>query len=67
MKSTTTAGKRKSASPALHLEEDAGKSLHEGFAGSGDKTAIDLNRTGVPLAEIVSEPDMRLRKKPTNI
>src|SRR5271156_332403 len=42
----------------LHLEEDAGKSLHEGFAGSADSTAIDLNRTGVPLAEIVSEPEI---------
>src|SRR5216117_260561 len=43
----------------LHLEEDAGKSLHEGFADSGSSTAIDLNRSGVPLTEIVSEPDMR--------
>ncbi len=43
----------------LHLEEDAGKSLHEGFPDAMTKTAIDLNRTGVPLAEIVSEPDMR--------
>jgi aspartyl-tRNA(Asn)/glutamyl-tRNA(Gln) amidotransferase subunit B len=43
----------------LHLEEDAGKSLHEGFADSAAKSAVDLNRTGVPLAEIVSEPDMR--------
>ncbi len=43
----------------LHLEEDAGKSLHEGFSDADEKTAIDLNRTGVPLAEIVSEPDMR--------
>jgi len=43
----------------LHLEEDAGKSLHEGFADSAAKTAVDLNRTGVPLAEIVSEPDLR--------
>jgi aspartyl-tRNA(Asn)/glutamyl-tRNA(Gln) amidotransferase subunit B len=43
----------------LHLEEDAGKSLHEGFADSANSTAIDLNRTGVPLIEIVSEPDMR--------
>ena len=43
----------------LHLEEDAGKSLHEGFADAASKTAIDLNRSGVPLAEIVSEPDMR--------
>src|SRR6266852_3383260 len=40
----------------LHLEEDAGKSLHEGFAESKEKTAIDLNRSGVPLIEIVSEP-----------
>ncbi|MBV9181629.1 MAG: Asp-tRNA(Asn)/Glu-tRNA(Gln) amidotransferase subunit GatB [Acidobacteria bacterium] len=42
----------------LHLEEDAGKSLHEGFAGASDSTAIDLNRSGVPLIEIVSEPDI---------
>jgi aspartyl-tRNA(Asn)/glutamyl-tRNA(Gln) amidotransferase subunit B len=42
----------------IHLEEDAGKSLHDGFPGAGAKTAIDLNRTGVPLIEIVSEPDM---------
>jgi aspartyl-tRNA(Asn)/glutamyl-tRNA(Gln) amidotransferase subunit B len=39
-----------------HLEEDAGKSLHEDYAGS---TGIDLNRAGTPLLEIVSEPDMR--------
>jgi len=39
-----------------HLEEDAGKSLHEDFHGS---TGIDLNRAGTPLIEIVSEPDMR--------
>ena len=43
----------------VHLEEDAGKSLHEGFPDAATKTAIDLNRTGVPLVEIVSEPDMR--------
>jgi aspartyl-tRNA(Asn)/glutamyl-tRNA(Gln) amidotransferase subunit B len=42
----------------VHLEEDAGKSLHEGFPDSEEKTAIDLNRTGVPLIEIVSEPDI---------
>jgi aspartyl-tRNA(Asn)/glutamyl-tRNA(Gln) amidotransferase subunit B len=40
----------------LHLEEDAGKSLHDRLPG---KTAIDLNRCGAPLAEIVSEPDLR--------
>lgn len=39
-----------------HLEEDAGKSLHEDFAG---QSGIDLNRAGTPLLEIVSEPDMR--------
>jgi aspartyl-tRNA(Asn)/glutamyl-tRNA(Gln) amidotransferase subunit B len=39
-----------------HLEEDAGKSLHENLAG---KTGVDLNRAGTPLLEIVSEPDMR--------
>src|SRR5207244_4159846 len=38
--------------------EDAGKSLHEGFTDSAEKTAIDLNRSGVPLIEIVSEPDI---------
>ncbi len=42
----------------VHLEEDAGKSLHEGFPDAAEKTAIDLNRTGVPLIEIVSEPDL---------
>jgi aspartyl-tRNA(Asn)/glutamyl-tRNA(Gln) amidotransferase subunit B len=52
-------GKKKIGITRLHLEEDAGKSLHEGFADASTKTAIDLNRTGVPLAEIVSEPDMR--------
>ncbi|MFL5505265.1 MAG: Asp-tRNA(Asn)/Glu-tRNA(Gln) amidotransferase subunit GatB [Gemmatimonadales bacterium] len=40
----------------LHLEEDAGKSLHDRLPG---RTAVDLNRAGVPLAEIVSEPDLR--------
>ncbi|MDD5213955.1 MAG: Asp-tRNA(Asn)/Glu-tRNA(Gln) amidotransferase subunit GatB [Methylococcales bacterium] len=43
-----------------HLEEDAGKSLHESFHGS---TGIDLNRAGTPLLEIVSEPDMRTAKE----
>jgi aspartyl-tRNA(Asn)/glutamyl-tRNA(Gln) amidotransferase subunit B len=43
-----------------HLEEDAGKSLHEGLpADAGDVTGIDLNRAGTPLLEIVSEPDLR--------
>ena len=43
-----------------HLEEDAGKSLHEDFEGH---TGIDLNRAGTPLLEIVSEPDMRSAKE----
>jgi aspartyl-tRNA(Asn)/glutamyl-tRNA(Gln) amidotransferase subunit B len=51
-------GRKKIGITRVHLEEDAGKSLHEGFAGSADSTAIDLNRSGVPLIEIVSEPDM---------
>jgi aspartyl-tRNA(Asn)/glutamyl-tRNA(Gln) amidotransferase subunit B len=43
----------------IHMEEDAGKSLHEGFHDSARKTYVDYNRSGVPLIEIVSEPDMR--------
>jgi aspartyl-tRNA(Asn)/glutamyl-tRNA(Gln) amidotransferase subunit B len=43
----------------VHMEEDAGKSLHEGFADSDRKTYVDYNRSGVPLIEIVSEPDLR--------
>ena len=43
----------------LHLEEDAGKSLHEGFSDSASRSYIDLNRCGTPLIEIVSEPDIR--------
>jgi aspartyl-tRNA(Asn)/glutamyl-tRNA(Gln) amidotransferase subunit B len=41
------------------MEEDAGKSIHDGFADSVSKTYIDLNRCGTPLVEIVSEPDLR--------
>ncbi len=43
----------------VHMEEDAGKSLHEGFADSAERTYVDYNRAGVPLIEIVSEPDLR--------
>src|SRR5689334_8364941 len=52
------AAKKKIGITRVHLEEDAGKSLHEGFSEADEKTAIDLNRTGVPLIEIVSEPDI---------
>jgi aspartyl-tRNA(Asn)/glutamyl-tRNA(Gln) amidotransferase subunit B len=51
-------GHKKIGITRVHLEEDAGKSLHEGFAGSGETTAVDLNRSGTPLIEIVSEPDI---------
>jgi aspartyl-tRNA(Asn)/glutamyl-tRNA(Gln) amidotransferase subunit B len=47
------------ALPRIHMEEDAGKSLHEGFYDSDRRTYLDYNRSGVPLIEIVSEPDMR--------
>lgn len=53
---TDEAGTRRVRILRAHLEEDAGKSLHEDFHG---KSGIDLNRAGTPLLEIVSEPDMR--------
>ncbi|MGH9604533.1 MAG: Asp-tRNA(Asn)/Glu-tRNA(Gln) amidotransferase subunit GatB [Terracidiphilus sp.] len=43
----------------VHMEEDAGKSLHEGFTDSATRTYLDLNRCGTPLIEVVSEPDIR--------
>jgi aspartyl-tRNA(Asn)/glutamyl-tRNA(Gln) amidotransferase subunit B len=43
----------------VHMEDDAGKSIHEGFKDSDRYTYVDLNRSGTPLIEIVSEPDMR--------
>ena len=43
----------------IHMEEDAGKSLHHGFADSDRATYLDFNRSGVPLIEIVTEPDLR--------
>jgi aspartyl-tRNA(Asn)/glutamyl-tRNA(Gln) amidotransferase subunit B len=51
--------KKKIGITRLHMEEDAGKSMHEGFLDSATRTYVDLNRCGTPLAEIVSEPDMR--------
>jgi aspartyl-tRNA(Asn)/glutamyl-tRNA(Gln) amidotransferase subunit B len=43
----------------VHLEDDAGKSVHEGFRDSDRYTYVDLNRSGTPLAEIVTDPDLR--------
>jgi aspartyl-tRNA(Asn)/glutamyl-tRNA(Gln) amidotransferase subunit B len=43
----------------IHLEDDAGKSIHDGFKDSDRYTYVDLNRSGTPLIEIVSDPDMR--------
>lgn len=43
----------------VHMEDDAGKSIHDGFKDSDRNTYVDLNRSGTPLIEIVSEPDMR--------
>ena len=56
---TAEGGTKRIGITRLHMEEDAGKSLHDGFADSTTKTYLDLNRCGTPLAEIVSEPDMR--------
>jgi aspartyl-tRNA(Asn)/glutamyl-tRNA(Gln) amidotransferase subunit B len=54
----TSGGTKRIGITRLHVEEDAGKSLHEGFANSSETTGIDLNRSGMPLIEIVSEPDL---------
>jgi aspartyl-tRNA(Asn)/glutamyl-tRNA(Gln) amidotransferase subunit B len=52
-------GRRTVRITRVHMEEDAGKSLHEGFADSDRKTYVDYNRAGTPLIEIVTEPDLR--------
>jgi len=51
-------GRRRVGITRVHMEEDAGKSLHEGFPDSDRKTYVDYNRSGVPLIEIVTEPDL---------
>jgi aspartyl-tRNA(Asn)/glutamyl-tRNA(Gln) amidotransferase subunit B len=56
---TTAGGAKRIGITRLHMEEDAGKSLHDGFPDSATRTYLDLNRCGTPLAEIVSEPDIR--------
>jgi aspartyl-tRNA(Asn)/glutamyl-tRNA(Gln) amidotransferase subunit B len=56
---TADGGTKRIGITRLHMEEDAGKSIHDGFADSVSKTYIDLNRCGTPLVEIVSEPDLR--------
>ncbi len=47
----------------IHMEEDAGKNIHESASGGGNYSFVDLNRAGVPLMEIVSEPDIRSPKE----
>jgi aspartyl-tRNA(Asn)/glutamyl-tRNA(Gln) amidotransferase subunit B len=56
---TTDSASKRIGITRLHMEEDAGKSLHDGFPDSATRTYLDLNRCGTPLAEIVSEPDIR--------
>src|SRR5713226_5913760 len=56
---TSEAGVRRVGITRVHLEEDAGKSLHEGFPDSDRKTYLDFNRSGTPLIEIVTHPDLR--------
>jgi aspartyl-tRNA(Asn)/glutamyl-tRNA(Gln) amidotransferase subunit B len=55
----TPSGPKRIGITRLHMEEDAGKSIHDGFADSATRTYVDLNRCGTPLIEIVSEPDIR--------
>lgn len=52
-------GKKRVGVTRVHMEDDAGKSIHDGFNDSDRYTYVDLNRSGTPLIEIVSEPDMR--------
>jgi aspartyl-tRNA(Asn)/glutamyl-tRNA(Gln) amidotransferase subunit B len=56
---TADGGAKKIGITRVHMEEDAGKSLHDGFTDSATRTYLDLNRCGTPLIEIVSEPDIR--------
>ncbi len=56
---SSSLGWKKIGITRVHMEEDAGKSLHDGFPDSATRTYLDLNRCGTPLIEIVSEPDIR--------
>jgi aspartyl-tRNA(Asn)/glutamyl-tRNA(Gln) amidotransferase subunit B len=56
---TARGGARRVGIIRVHMEEDAGKSLHEGFPDSDRKTHVDFNRSGTPLIEIVTHPDLR--------
>ncbi len=55
---TADGGTKRIGITRLHMEEDAGKSIHDGFADSNSRTYLDLNRCGTPLAEIVSDPEL---------
>jgi aspartyl-tRNA(Asn)/glutamyl-tRNA(Gln) amidotransferase subunit B len=55
---STAGGTKRVGITRVHMEEDAGKSLHDGLSDSNEWTSVDLNRSGVPLIEIVSEPDI---------
>ena len=59
VESASAAGVRRVGITRVHLEEDAGKSLHQGFPDSDRKTYLDYNRSGAPLIEIVTDPDLR--------
>src|SRR5580693_2186274 len=56
---TVSGAKKRIGITRIHLEDDAGKSIHDGFKDSERYTYVDLNRSGTPLIEIVSEPDIR--------
>jgi aspartyl-tRNA(Asn)/glutamyl-tRNA(Gln) amidotransferase subunit B len=59
VESPSAAGVRRIGITRVHLEEDAGKSLHQGFPDSNRRTYLDYNRSGAPLIEIVTDPDLR--------
>ena len=54
----TASGRKRVAIERIHMEEDAGKLLHEGFRDASTKSGVDFNRSGVPLIEIVSRPEL---------